>query len=236
MTIFLKELILLFRYFFVTFSLLSLWCFKKFPTILLFFFYPIGKIFKKKLVILHALDLVNSSFFLTFYITTFFIFLYFPLFLKIFFSSSWYTFQVKLFTSFFYITFFYITLSFFLSFFLSFLLFNFSVLWNFETLNSFHLFEIQFQVLRFLEFQITNLNLFCFLSFLFLIVIITTRWFFQWKKIYFIFREIKIILFCFLSFLFSFSYTELTIQFFLVLNLIFFFLEFIFFYICWRLN
>nr|YP_010620025.1 Sec-independent protein translocase component TatC [Symphyocladiella dendroidea]WAX04038.1 Sec-independent protein translocase component TatC [Symphyocladiella dendroidea] len=236
MVILFKELNLLSRYFLVTFSLLSFWCLKKFPTILVFFFYPVGKIFKKKLIILQALELINSSFFLTLHISAFCLLPFAFCLFKIFFSSSWYSFQIKLFSNFLYLNFLYLNFSFLFSYCLFFLILNLSLLWNFETFNSFHLFEIQFQVFRFVEFQITNLNFSISIFSIFSIFSITVRWFFSWTSLFFIFRKIRFFFFFFIVCFFLLFYIDITFQFFLLLNMGFFFLEFIFFYICWKLQ
>nr|YP_010620255.1 Sec-independent protein translocase component TatC [Deltalsia parasitica]WAX04291.1 Sec-independent protein translocase component TatC [Deltalsia parasitica] len=236
MNILLKEVSLLFRYFFVTFSLLSFLAFKKFPTILLFFFYPAGKIFKKKLIILHTLELINSSFFLTLFINGFFIFLFFCFLIKMFLSPSWYILQIKVFSDFLFLSFLSLSLSLSLSCLIFFFIFHFSLLWNFETFSLFHLFEIQFQMLRFLEFQIKNLNIFCSSFFLLLITINIIRWFFSWKFLFLFLFQTKVFFIFIFIFIFIIFFSELTFFLFTLFILTFLFLELIFFYICWKLQ
>nr|YP_010620071.1 Sec-independent protein translocase component TatC [Rhodomelopsis africana]WAX04084.1 Sec-independent protein translocase component TatC [Rhodomelopsis africana] len=231
-----KELTFFLRYLTISFIFLFSYCFKKFPTILLFFYYPLGKFFKKKLLILHALELINSSLFLNLSISGFFVFIYLNFLLKFFFSSSWYSPQIKLFSNFIQLGFFSLTSSFFCFYLIYFFIFNLGLFWNFEIFSSFHLFEIQFQVLNFLKFQIDNLNLFCYFLFISITLSFISRWLFSWKLLFLLFRWFKFILFFFSSFCAFFFISEVTLQFFFALVFLYFFLEFIFFYICWKLQ
>nr|YP_010620232.1 Sec-independent protein translocase component TatC [Dictyomenia sonderi]WAX04268.1 Sec-independent protein translocase component TatC [Dictyomenia sonderi] len=235
-SVLIKEFSLLFRYFFVTFSLLSFSCLKKFSTILIFFFYPIGKFFKKKLLILHALELINSSFILIVTFTSFFTFIFFIFLLKIFFSSSWYKPQCKLFTCLIHNIFFLLVFSNLFFFLIYFFIFNFGLAWNLGVFDSFQVFDFQFQFLKFIEFQIKNLNLLCFLFFYFSIFFFTLRWVFSWKTLFFFFTQCKWLLFGIIIVLLVLLYSELSFQFFFSVFLTWFFIEFIFFFICWKLQ
>nr|YP_010620186.1 Sec-independent protein translocase component TatC [Gredgaria maugeana]WAX04222.1 Sec-independent protein translocase component TatC [Gredgaria maugeana] len=234
MSFLLKELTFLFRYFSFSLFFLFILSFKKFPLILLFFFYPIGKVFKKKLIILHVGEFVNISFFLNLTISCFILIIFLIFLIKVFFSSSWYNTQNKLFENFLKTIFLVLICSFTVFYFLYFSIFNFSLLWNFETFNSFHLFDIQLQVFKFLKFQLFNLNLICFVISVFGVGSLVFRWFFSWKFIFFIFRKIKLFLFLSFSF-FSFFFSDITFIFFFLLIFFLLILEIIFIFICWKL-
>nr|QUJ09442.1 SecY-independent protein translocase component tatC [Neorhodomela munita] len=221
-------------YIFVTLIFAFIISFYKLQSLIVLFYYPIAKIFYKKLLILHISDLFNSSFLISISVCCFFSVLSFDIFLKLFFFSSWYKVQKKI-IKFFYVNnllfFFLYTLFFFLiySFFIRYLL-----IWDFKTFNSYKLFDIQFQIVKFVQFQI---HLF-FSGLLILLLIFTLssnlKLFISWKNIFLYIKILKKILFIFFLFFFLLILYDIYLQFFSLVFL-FIFLEIISIYICYKL-
>nr|YP_010620140.1 Sec-independent protein translocase component TatC [Melanothamnus gigas]WAX04176.1 Sec-independent protein translocase component TatC [Melanothamnus gigas] len=234
--IFLKECIKLLRYFSFAFFCTLIFSFKNFFLLILFFFYPIAKIFKKKLLILHTLELINIFVNLTFFLSSFFTLVFLNFLIIVFFSPSWYKIQIFLFVKFlkqlvsllglnlicFYVT--------------NFFIFNLSLIWNFGFFNSFNLFEIQFQLNNFLKFQLNNFFLFCFSFIFFWNVSLIIKWFFSWKFLFFIFKKLKVILFFLFFLVLSIICSNFNCYFFLLIFSIFIILEIFFFYMCLKIS
>nr|YP_010620117.1 Sec-independent protein translocase component TatC [Periphykon beckeri]WAX04153.1 Sec-independent protein translocase component TatC [Periphykon beckeri] len=226
------ELTTILKYFVFSFCFFIFITFKKFSILLLFFFYPIGKLFKKKLLILQVLELINITFFLNFSMSSFFVFFFFIFLLQIFFSAGWFDFQIYLFKLFCLKLIKLLSFLFFLYYVFYIFLFNFGLVWNFYLVDSFQLFEIQFQIVNFFKFQIYNFNFFVFFFFIFLISLILVVWLYSWKKIFFIATKLNILSFFFFLSLFFF---DLTLEFFYFFLFLLFFFEFFFLYLFWKL-
>nr|WAX04130.1 Sec-independent protein translocase component TatC [Polysiphonia sp.] len=230
--LFLKELVFYLRYFTSAFILVFFFITKWFLWILIFFYYPIGKILKKKLLILHIWELLQIYTIVSVNFSNLFIIFWFFYLLRSFLTTSWYKAQLALFNQFIQSFLYCFVLIFVLFYSFNYFVLSFVLFWNFDSHTIFDLFEIQFQLLRFLQFQLCNLNTLIFCSICSICSIFLTKWFLEWKFIFFFFKKIKltslqayILLFTFLNFDF------IILSFFPMLL----FLEFIYFFICFKI-
>lgn len=228
-----NELKLLISYYFISFFFTLIICLQKFFSLLIFFYYPISKLIKKKLLVLNSLDLLHTSWLLSLNISFLVSILIFNWIIKLFFSNSWYFIQKKTFSQFSRFIFIILILLLFISVFFFKLFFQTILFWSSGIFNSFNLFEIQLQIFQFINFENLYLNAIWFIIILFyslfLIIksFITWNYFFLFFSLFFSFS--KFFIFFFLS-LFSIDLDLLL----LFSNLLI--LEFIFFYICFKLN
>ena len=228
---YLKELKLFIKYFFFSFIFSLIVFFQKFSSIFIFFYYPISKIIKKKLLVLNTLDLINISFFLGLAITFLLSTIIFLLLSKLFFSNSWYNEQLNVFKIFFTRLFFLIPFLNILFFFIYKFIFIFSLCWSFEVFNSFSLFEIQLQIIDFLKFQIYSLYIIHSILIFITLIYLILKSFLTWQVIFFNFKTKKKIFLMFILCFYALILPE--INFILGFGVIsVFILEVIFFYIC----
>ena len=235
MFIYLKEIkltaiysvISLFLSFFISFSKLS--------SLIVLISYPIVKIFHKKLLILHALDLFNSSFLLSISIGSFFSILSFNLFIKFFFFSSWYKAQKQLINDCSCYILLFLLFYILLFLFLYKMIIHFLLIWDFKTFSSYKLFDIQFQILKFFKFQIYLFFSGLTILLLKLILCFNIKWFINWKNIFLYIKVCKKLIFSFfIIIIFLFLY-DIFVQLF-VASFLYILLEIIFVFICFKLT
>lgn len=234
MFIYLKEIKLTIIYIVISLFLSFFVSFSKLSSLIVLISYPIIKIFHKKLLILHVLDLFNSSFLLSINIGSFFSILSFNLFIKFFFLSSWYKAQKQLINDYSYYILLFLLFYLFLFLFLYKIIIHFLLIWDFKTFSSYKLFDIQFQILKFFKFQIYLFFSGLIILLLKLILCLNIKWFINWKNIFLYIKLCKKLIFSsFIIIVFLFLY-DIFVQFF-VLNFLYIFLEIIFFFICFKL-